>query len=309
MTTTLSAPAKPAAARPRTRTRRNGKWGIGSALRFVTLYGFAIFCVVPLVWLLLAPTKLHGELETLPWYAFGSFENLAAAWGHLTAYQDGIIFVWIGNSLLYTTVSIAISVAISVTAGYALAMTRFPGRKLVLWLTIVALVLPGAALVLPLFLEMDALGLTDSALSFILISAFYPFGTYLSFIYFGTSLSPEVLEATRIDGCSETRAFISVALPLAKPLIGLIVFFSAVANWSNYFMPYILLFSDEKFPLPVGLGALMASTQAGAGSTLTGITRPEIALAGLIMVLPVALLFIFFQRFLATGILEGSSKG
>lgn len=281
-------------------------------VRLLVIYGFALFCAIPLLWLILAPTKTDGQITGDFALSFGSFERAILAWQHLAEYQDGVIYTWIGNSILYAASSIIISVVTSLMAGYALAMTRFPGRKAILYLTLIAMVVPAAALVLPLFLGMNALGLTDTQLAVILVASFYPFGTYLAFVYFATSMPPEILEATRLDGCSETRAFVSIALPLAKPLIGLIVFFSFVANWNNYFMPYILLVSEEKYNLPVGLGTLIASTPAlhpERGGSILPITRPEVALAGVLVVVPIALLFIFFQRFLTRGILEGASKG
>ena len=311
MTNVMEA-AAPAAVDVRRKKKRVSVPGPLRILRLLVIYGFALFCVIPLLWLVLAPTKTDKQItEGFP-LSFGSFERTILAWQHLAEYQDGIIYMWIGNSILYAASSIVISVVTSLMAGYALAVTRFPGRKVILYLTLIAMVIPGAALVLPLFLEMNALGLTDTQLSVILVASFYPFGTYLAFVYFATSLPTEILEATRIDGCSDTRAFILIALPLAKPLIGLIVFFSFVANWNNYFMPYILLVSGDKYNLPVGLGALIASTPAlnpGRGGSIVPVTRPEIALAGVIVVLPVALLFIFFQRFLSRGILEGATKG
>jgi multiple sugar transport system permease protein len=173
------------------------------------------------------------------------------------------------------------------------------------------MVLPATAVVLPLFLEINTLHLTNTAASVILPAAFYPFGVYLTFIYFATSLPKELLEAARIDGCTEVRLFVHIALPLAKPVVALAAFFSFIANWNNFFLPYVMLSEDDKYNLPVGLGVLMASTPAikPVGGTNLPITYPEAAMAGLIVVLPVALLFLFFQRYLVRGILSGATKG
>jgi multiple sugar transport system permease protein len=95
-------------------------------------------------------------------------------------------------------------------------------------------------------------------------------------------------------------------------VIGLLAFFSFVANWNNYFLPYVMLTDSTMFNLPVGLGTLIASTPAlnpSAGGTFLPIHMAEAAMAGLIVVVPVAILFLFFQRFLIRGILSGSTKG
>jgi multiple sugar transport system permease protein len=295
----------------RQRRRRSRRFGPTSALRLITLYGFAVFCLIPLLWLVLAPSKDNAELLSTP-LSFGSFERYALAWQHLAEYSDGVIFRWMANSVLYSIVPLVITVVISLLAAYAMATMRFAGRKVILLTTLLAIVLPATAMVLPLFLELNAVGLINTAASVILPAAFFPFGVYLAFVFFATSMPKELLEAARIDGCSELGVFLKVVLPLSKPVIGLLIFFSFVANWNNYFLPYVMLTDSSMFNLPVGLGTLIASTPAlnpSAGGSFLPITFPEAAMAGLIVVVPVAILFLFFQRFLVRGILAGSTKG
>jgi multiple sugar transport system permease protein len=292
-------------------TRFQNRWTAGRALRGIVLLGFAVYCVVPLLWLLLAPTKTDDKLVNGSPLAFGSLDRVAEAWRHLTDYQDGVLFQWLVNSVLYSVGSLAVTLVTALMAGYALATFRIPGRRLILVLTLIAMIVPPTALVLPLFLEINAVHLTNTALSVILPASFYPFGVYLAFIYFSTSLPRELLEAARMDGCTEVGLFRRVALPLAKPLIGLLAFFSFVANWNNYFLPYVMLSDQSAFNLPVGLGALIAGTPAlnpSAGGSFMPITRPEVALAGLIVVAPIAVIFLFAQRYLVRGILAGSVK-
>jgi len=281
-------------------------------LRLLTMFGFAFFCLVPLIWLLLAPSKDDDQLTNGAPLSFGTFGRIALSWKHLADYNDGVIFTWMLNSVYYTAIPLIITVAVALLAAYALATMRFPGRKAILTLTLLAMVIPATAVVLPLFLEINAFHLTNTAASVILPASFFPFGVYLAFIYFATSLPKELLEAARIDGCSEFRVFLKIALPLARPLIALLTFFSFVANWSNYFLPYVMLSEESKYNLPVGLGSLIAGTPAlnpSAGGSVLSITYPEAALAGLIVVIPVAIIFMLFQRFLVRGILSGSSKG
>lgn len=291
--------------------RRRKRISAATVVRWLVLYGFAIFCVVPLVWLLLAPTKDDAQLTTSP-LGFGSLQHLVLAWQHLADYNGGVMFSWMLNSVVYAIVPLVITVAISLLAAYALATMRFRGRKVILMATLLAMVLPATALVLPLFLELNAVHLINTAWSVILPASFFPFGVYLAYVYFATSLPNELLEAARIDGCSEIGVFLRVALPLAKPVVALLAFFSFVANWNNYFLPYVMLTDDSKFNLPVGLGTLISSTPAlnpNKGGSILPIHYAEAALAGLIVVVPVAILFLFFQRFLIRGILSGSSKG
>ncbi len=273
----------------------------------------AVFFGLPLLWLLLAPTKTDAQVVNWSPISFGSFGNIGSAWSNLMGYNDHEILTWLGNSLLYAGGALVLVVALCLTAGYALGTVKFRGRSTLLLITLIAMIMPAAALVLPVFLEINAVHLQNTAWSVILPSAFYPFGVYLAYIYFSTQLPSELLAAGRIDGCSEARLFWSLALPLAKPVIAMVAFFSFTFNWQNFYLPYVMLADDTKYPLTVGLMSLIQSTPAlnpavGSGTGLN-IYRPEIALAGLFVVLPIAIIFVFAQRFVVAGTLSGAEKG
>jgi multiple sugar transport system permease protein len=161
------------------------------------------------------------------------------------------------------------------------------------------------------FLELSSVHLTGTAWSVILPFSFYPFGVYLTYIYYSTSLPRDLLSAARIDGCSEWQLFTQIAIPLAKPVIGLVAFFSFVDNWNNYFLPLVMLAKPDDYTLPLGLQELLSSTPAfnpGEGGAQLDIGRPELALAVIISILPVLVLFLFSQRTLVSGLLAGATK-
>jgi len=289
---------------------QSSRW-ISLAVTALLLVVLGLFFVLPVIWLLLAPTKTAGELISQGPLTFGSLHNVARAWQNLTSFQDGILFVWLKNSAIYSVGSLVLTLATSVPAGYALALTRFRGRRLLLTITLLVMIMPSAALVLPLFLELNRFGLIGTAWSIILPFSFFPFGVYLVYIYYATSLPTEMLEAARIDGAGEWRTFVSIALPLAKPVIALVAFFSFVGNWNNFFLPYLVLPSTKQFPIQVGLNQLLSSTPsfnpvAGAG---LNITSPELALSIIFAILPVLGVFLFSQRALVSGMLAGATKG
>jgi multiple sugar transport system permease protein len=279
--------------------------------RVIILLLFALFFGVPLLWLILAPTKTNSELFSLPPLAFGSFQNIAIAWGHLLQFNSGEIITWLGNSVLYAVGAVLLTVVVTIPAGYALATMKFRGRYTLLMTTLIVMILPGAATVLPLFLEINAVHMINTAYAVILPSAFFPFGAYLTYIYFATSLPGDLLDAGRVDGCSEFMLFTRVAMPLATPIISLVSFFSFIGIWNNYFLPYVMLSDDSKYNLPVGLYALISGSPGvhpGIGTELP-IFGPEEALAGVIVVLPILIMFIFSQRYVVAGIFGGSVKG
>jgi multiple sugar transport system permease protein len=286
---------------------------VGLGVRLAILLTFAVFFVAPVVWLLLAPTKSDEALITSSPFSFGDFHHVALAWRHLDAFSDHVFRRWIGNTLYYALSATAITLAVSVPAGYGLAIGRFPGRKLILSLTLVVMIMPAAALVLPIFLELDAMHLIGRSLSVILPFAFFPFGVYVAYIYYVTALPPELLDAARVDGAGELQTFLRVALPLAKPVVALVFFFSFVADWNNFFLPYVVLADSDQYPITVGLSNLLASTPSfnpavGGGGQSVNIFKPELALATLLAVVPVAIVFLFSQRALVRGLVGGAVK-
>ena len=286
---------------------------IGLGARFAILLTFAIFFIGPVLWLVLAPTKTDKALISSSPFSFGDLHHVALAWKHLNAFSDHIFRRWIGNTLFYALSATAITLVAGVPAGYGLAIGTFPGRKLVLSLTLVVMIVPGAALVLPIFLELNAVHLIGSVFSVILPFSFFPFGVYLAYIYYATALPPGLLDAARVDGAGELQTFLRVALPLAKPVVALVFFFSFVADWNNFFLPYVVLADSNQYPITVGLWDLLSSTPSfnpavGGGGQSVNIFKPELALATLIAVVPVAIVFVFSQRALVRGLVGGAVK-
>ncbi|MGH8890222.1 MAG: carbohydrate ABC transporter permease [Acidothermaceae bacterium] len=262
----------------------------------VVLSAFAAFFGLPLAWLLLAITKSGRTLSQQNPMSFGSLHDLRANWRQLFSFQHAAFGQWLFNSTEYAALALILTLILAIPAGYALALTKFRGRRTVLAVTLLVMLIPNTALVLPLFLEMSLVGLIDNALSVVLPYAFYPFGVYLAYIYFSSSIPRTLLEAARVDGAGEFQVFSRIALPLATPIVALVAFFSFVQNWNNYFLPFVMLPSNGKFPVQVGLTTIRASS-------------PALALATLLAVLPVLVLFLFSQRFLVAGLTAGGTRG
>jgi multiple sugar transport system permease protein len=286
-----------------------GRRGARNPLPALVLGLFVVFFVLPVLWLVLAATKTDDQLVHGNPLSLGSWHALKANWDALTSYQDDAIFQWLRNSALYSFLALVITLAVAIPAGYALAMTEFRGRRTLLIATLVVMLMPNATLVVPLFLEINAVHLIGSMWSIILPYAFYPFGVYLAYIYFSTALPRELLEAARLDGCSEFGVFRRVAVPLAAPIVALVGFFSFVANWTNYFLPYVLLPQSNQLPVQVGLGSLLNDVpQFNPTVGTLAVERPELALATLLAITPVLIVFLFSQRFLVAGMLAGATK-
>ena len=282
---------------------------LGRAVAILLLVAFAAFFIVPIVWLLIAPTKTDRQMLLGAPFSFGSLQTVADNWQSLVSFQDGLLWTWIGNSAFYCIAALAITLVTSIPAGYAMALTEFRGRKALLATTLIVMLVPSTALVLPIFLELSAVHLIGNPLAAILPFSFFPFGVYLTYIYFSTAISRDLLDAARIDGANEFQVFARVAMPLATPVIALVGFFSFTGNWNNYFLPYVML-PGRKAPIQVGLAEMLSNVPQfnptnAASST---ITLSALALATIVAIAPVMIVFLFAQRFLVTGMTAGGTK-
>ena len=282
---------------------------LGRAVAIVLLVAFAAFFIVPIIWLLIAPTKTDRQMLLDAPFSFGSLQTVADNWQSLVSFQDGLLWTWIGNSAFYCIAALAITLFTSIPAGYAMALTEFRGRKALLATTLIVMLVPSTALVLPIFLELSAVHLIGNPLAAILPFSFFPFGVYLTYIYFSTAISRDLLDAARIDGANEFQVFARVAMPLATPVIALVGFFSFTGNWNNYFLPYVML-PGRKAPIQVGLAEMLSNVPQfnptnAASST---ITLSALALATIVAIAPVMIVFLFAQRFLVTGMTAGGTK-
>ena len=156
---------------------------------------------------------------------------------------------WLENSARYSVGGVLLALVCAVPAGYGLALTEFIGRRVLLTITLVVMIMPASALVLPLFLEVNLFHLENTAWSVVLPFSFFPFGVYLCYIFFSSTIPRDLLAAARVDGASEWGVFRRVALPLARPIVALVGFFAFVSDWTNFFLPYVMFYSDRQYPL------------------------------------------------------------
>jgi multiple sugar transport system permease protein len=221
--------------------------------------------------------------------------------------------------MIISVTATLLAVVTAVPAGYAIAKLRFPGRSVLRFVTLLTMVMPNTVLVIPIFLEVTAVGRVFPMFSIgqlwpvIVIMAFYPFGVYLSYIHFLTTLPRELIEAARIDGLGDVSIFVRIAAPLAKQAVALVVFFSFVANWTNYFLPLVLLPLAKQQPVSIGLQHLIAASPIFDPTKSAGLAvslwMPQLALATSITIIPLFILFIAAQRFLMRGAVVGAVKG
>ncbi|MEU3478165.1 MULTISPECIES: carbohydrate ABC transporter permease [Streptomyces] len=260
----------------------------------------ALYCLLPVAWVLVAATKADDELFStftfLPGSALG--DNI----GDLTGYREGIYWRWMANSVLYAGLGGILSTVVSAFAGYALAVYRFRGREAFFNIMLAGVLMPPVILAIPQYLLMAEADLTDTYASVLLPLVLSPYGVYLGRIYAEAAVPMELVEAGRMDGAGEWRIFLRIAVPLMSPGLVTIFLFQFVAIWNNFLLPFIMLGDDEKFPMTVGLFTLLkqgASQPALYTLVITG---------ALLAVVPLIALFLLIQRFWSLDLLSGAVK-
>jgi multiple sugar transport system permease protein len=273
----------------------------GQILPTLVLLVGALYCLVPVAWVLVASTKSSGELFSTFTFAPGTglLDNLRA----LFAYGDGLYLRWTANSALYAVAGSAASTLISTLAGYAMAKYQFRGRNLLFYAILAGVLVPGMTLAIPQYLIMSELNLVGGYWSVLLPGLISPFGIYLARVYAMSSVPDATMEAARIDGASEYRIFGAIGLPMMVPGMVTIFLLQFVGTWNNFLLPYIMLSDDTKFPITVGLYTLLSK---GSGQpTLYGVAIVGAAVS----VIPLIALLLILQRFWRLDLLSGGLKG
>ena len=265
-----------------------------------------IYFLLPLYWLLISSTKDTGDLFNTYGFWFGTHNSFFTNIQGVFSEEDGIFTHWLLNSAIYAGISAIAATAISVMAGYALAKFEFRGRNLIFAMVLGALLVPSTALALPLYILMSKWGLTNTYWSVLLPSMVSPFGVYLSRIYITSSVPGELLDAARVDGTGEFRAFAVIALPLMRPALITVFLFQFVAIWNNFFLPLVMLSDNQFYPLTVGLQTWYS--RAG-GASSNNLLYALVVIGSLISVAPLIAGFLALQRYWRGGLAAGGVKG
>ena len=204
------------------------------------------------------------------------------------------------NSTIISVSAAVIAVGVSLLNAFALSIGKIKGRALVLLFFMMAMMLPGEALIYPAYYFFKAIKLYDKLLSVILLEAALSasFGTYLLTSVL-SSFNREVLEAALIDGCSKLQLLTRIVFPLTLPSLSVLLIFFFVGAWNDFFIPLIMLISSKNYTVPVAMA--MARGEHNVTVTL----QSSAALLGII---PCIIFFVLFQRSLTRGVTAGSIK-
>ena len=256
----------------------------------------ALIVLMPLIWMVAVSFMAPGEAAQFPPPLLPTHPTLA---NYRTLFADYGIGRYLLNSLLLATLATMLSLLFVVPAGYAFAKLRFTGRDAIFQTLVAALVVPGQIGMLPLFLELKAMGLVNSYAGALVPWLAGIFGIFLV-RQFCLSIPTDLLEAARIDGAGEGMILRRIVLPTLKPILITLALFVFLGSWNDFMWPLIILADQNLYTLPVALAALSREH----------VQDNELMMAGsVITTLPVLVLFLALQRYYLDGLMAGSVKG
>lgn len=279
--------------------RARGNAARPSPLSIAILMLGAAYCLLPVLWVLIASTKSSGELFST--FTFFPSDNLWANIVELSEFRGGLFWRWMANTALYAGVGALLSTYVSALSGHVLAKFDFPGKNAVFAVLLMGVLVPGVILAVPQYFLL-AQGIAGTYWSVLLPQILSPYGIYLARIYGAAAVPVEVVEMARTEGAGEMTIFHRIALPMMLPGLVTIFLFQFVAVWNNFMLPYIMLGQEDLFPVTVELSALLnqgASQPALYSLVITG---------SLLSVLPLMALFLFLQRYWRVDIAAGAVK-
>ena len=234
--------------------------------------------------------------------------------GYETIFEHKKVWDGFGNSLFYTFFGTLFNVVMTIIAAYPLSRQDLVGRRVITIAFIFTMLFSGG--LIPTYMVIRDLGLLNTRLAMILPTGIGVFNLLITITFFRTTIPPELIEAARIDGANDFRTFGSIVLPLARPIIAVLLLFYAVNHWNSYFSALIYLKDQELFPLQIVLREILIENTIDASMLVDVedlILREglrELLKYSLIVVasVPVLLLYPFVQRHFVKGMMIGSVK-
>lgn len=273
----------------RTWTSTTGNLTLSEALRTVLLTALALVVLIPIVWTVLGSFKSTAELSANPPTILPSSWALTNYTQALTRFQFG---TFLRNSVVVMLAATALTLTINSLAAYALAKFNFRGRDALFLLTLATIMIPLQVILIPVYQVVASLGMVNSLWGLIIPAAATPTGVFVLRQYM-LSLPDELLEAARIDGAGELRIFLSVVLPLCRPALAVVAIFSMMWRWNDYVWPSIIAQNESVYTLPVALARFSAQEVVPFNLILA---------MSVVSIVPVVILFLFFQRQIVQGI-------
>jgi putative aldouronate transport system permease protein len=293
-------------------TKRLGE-PLFNAVTLLVIGGALAAIIYPLYFIVIASVSDPDQVNTGQVWLWPSGLTFD---GYRRILSDPAVWHGLANSMIYTALGTALSVALVLAGGYALSRHDLPGRNIILLLIVITLFFDGG--LVPRYLVVRDLGLLDTVWAMILPNAVTVWNLVITRVYFESNIPASLREAASLDGASDLRFFFRIALPLAKPLIAVMALIHLVWNWNAFFDALIFLTDESKYPLQLVLRNILVQNEVTASGNLVGDLAgyaEQQRVAGLIkyaMIVfaaaPLLLVSPFLQKYFVKGMLIGAAK-
>ena len=280
---------------------------IGSILLSVFFIILCVLCMIPLYALLLGTFKGGAELFVSGLNLNPTFNQLhLKAWRYLFTgvmsngeYNPHDYFVWYKNSMMVVLVQGSLTLLLSSMVAYGLAKYNFKGKNLIFMCVLMVMMVPLEILMLPMYTQVNAMGLRNSYAGVML-----PFLVSMSAVFFFrqflTGIPYEMIEAGRIDGCTEYGVFFRIIVPVMKPAYASMAVLTGMGAWNALLWPMLVISDMKKYTIPIGLNTLWSPYGNNYDLMITG---------SCFAILPLLLIYLFAQKFIVEGMTAGAVKG
>ncbi|MFD4028975.1 sugar ABC transporter permease [Streptomyces sp. NPDC058637] len=292
MTTLTETTARHAVRKPR---KRGDRSPVASVALHLTLIAASVIAVFPVLWVLLTSLKPAKFATTSDFFKDTTFEN------YTNLIKDTEFLTWFGNSVIIAGLTTLIGVFVSATTGYAVSRFRFPGKRGLMWTLLVTQMFPVAVLIVPIYNIMATMGLLNQPAGLVItyLTISVPFCAWMMKGFFDT-IPREIDESGMVDGLTPFGTFWRLILPLAKPGLAVTAFYSFITAWGEVAYASAFMVGDENLTLAGGLQKFVNQYGAQWG---------PMTAASVLIAIPAALVFLFAQKHLVTGMSAGAVKG
>jgi multiple sugar transport system permease protein len=274
--------------------RRVARYAFDSIV-YAVLIAFAFATLLPLVWLISTAFKPNALVMQMPPKLI---PNPLTLHNFVAFFHQMNVWRWILNSVVVVTLVTCGHVLFYSMAGYVFAKMNFPGRRLLFWIVLATLTIPLQVIVVPLYKMMVDLAWVNTYWGLIVPSLVGPASLFLMKQFMST-LPSSLIDAARVDACSEWRIFWKIVVPLAKPGIAVMGIFTFMGFWNSFFWPLVVTQTREMRTLTVGL-TMVRYAQFDYGTLMAG---------SVVAAVPMFIVFLAFQKYFLRGLTIGAVKG
>lgn len=259
-----------------------------------------LFAVFPFLWMISVSFKPASEVYAPPTF-LPKAPTIAGYRDMLTATGAFSFVNWLKNSVVVSLCTTFFSLVIATFGAYGISRFHFKGRNTLSYIILTTQVIPGALIIVPLYIIMGNLNLLDNLFGLILAYTTFtvPFCTWMMKGYFD-SISPTIDEAAMVDGANRFKVFTKIVLPLSLPGLAATTIFAFISGWNEYVFASILLRSYDNWTLPIGIASFQGQYETNWGTLMAG---------AVMITLPVVIIFWLLQKHLVAGMTAGAVKG